>query len=265
MQRRDLLKASCLAAVANLGAVAEAADELSVPGTAEYQALLARLPDPAATPDGRYDATIARRLDEDILSNSELLAGAQAHASVISARATLTMGLGDVSQSATVDALERRGFERSDVIDGRPLYVRRSRYRQEVAVAGDGTVIVGRGSRLEPVTSLARTVAVPRKESLAERLPAVASVRDRLGPGAVLSVSPAGRRTPDGTPTPLATGHRLSLPSPDARLRTVAVFESAPAGRSATDRFSTDESTVTRDGRAVVRDATVPGRDLPIE
>lgn len=267
MRRRELLKATALAGVADLDAIAaSAADgEPTAPREGERRAVLARLPDPAETPDGRYDATLTRRLDEDALHAPELFAAADVHASVVSSRATLTMGVG-VPDDA-VETLERRGYDRTGSVDGRPLYVRTGRYKQQVAVVDDEAVVLGRSAELTAAGSLVRTVAVPRAEPLTERLPAVGAVHDRLGRGAVLSLSPAGGRSNGDGPYPLATGSRLALRAPGGRVRTVAVYESAEAGRTALDRASgslPDFATARREGAVVVTDRSVPETDLPL-
>jgi hypothetical protein len=270
MRRRELLKATGLAAVADLEAVTASAEdgEPATPGEGERQDILARLPDPTETPDGRYDVTVARRLDEDVLQAPELLADADAHASLVSSRVTLTMGLGVPSgASEPVDALRRRGFDRTGTVEGRPLFVRRGRYKQRVVLVDEGTVVLGRAAELAPIRSLVQSVAAPRTEPLAERLPAVAAVRERLGSGTVLSLSPSGGRSSGDAPEPVATGSRLALRAPGGRLRTVAVYESAAAGRTALDRAGgsiPEEAAVTQEGAAVVTDRSVPERELSL-
>lgn len=270
MRRRDLLKATGLAAVADLEAVAEhaAGARAVVPDDPEYRAVFARLPVPAETPDGRYDLTLARHLNEDVLQAPELLGDAGVYANLVSRRATLTMGL-DVPHGAdaTVDELERRGFDHIETIEGRPLFGHRSRYVQRVALVDDRTVVLGRSAELTPVASLARSLAVPRAAPLEQRLPAVSEVCGCLGRGAVLSLSPEGGRSTGESVQPVATGSRLSLRTPGGRLRTVAVYESAAAGRTALDRTGgsiPDGTAVTRDGAAVVTDRSVPEQDLPL-
>jgi hypothetical protein len=268
MRRRELLKATGLAAVADLETVIERAESGRTVASAEQETLLARLPAPAETPSD-YDVTVARRLDKDVLYAPELLAGADIHAVLLSPRATVTIGAGadPAASGDSVNALERRGFDRAGTVEGRPFFVRRDRYRQRVALVDGGTVVLGRSSALEPVRSLVRAIAVPREGPLGERLPAAAEVHERLGRGAVLTLSPSGARSNGDGPHPLATGSRLALRAPVGRVRTVSVYESPVAGRVALDRASgahPDTATVRRDGSVVVTDRPVPETDLPL-
>lgn len=261
MRRRELLKATGLAAVADVEAILS---EASATSEASLDDVRSRLPTPSETPDGRYDVTLARRLDDDVLQAPDLFDGAETHASIVSARVSATVGL-EIAHESPGDALRRRGFEQADPVAGRPQYVRRSRYKQQVAVVDEGTVVLGRGPEPGPVTDLVRTLAVPHSESFEARLPAAATVLDRLGTGAVLSLSPAGRRSAVEGPRPVATGERLSLRAPGGRLRTVAVYESSAASRAALETAdpTTSDARITRDGPAVVRDESVPETTLP--
>lgn len=271
IRRREVLKATGLAAIADLEAIAESAGRQTGQQDGavheDNEAFLTRLPAPSRTPDGRYEATLARRLDEAVLAEPGLLADADAHMSLVSERAMVTVGLG--GPSATTISLEERGYQQIESIDGRSLYVRRGRYKQRVATANENAVVVGRGAEMAPVMSLVRAIAVPRSESLAERLPIVAEVRDCLGSGAVLSLSPAGRRSSHtDTPQPVASGKRLSLRASGARLRTVDVFASRAASKAALsgrNRLSlTTNMQLARDGRTVIRDTSVHDIDLPL-
>lgn len=270
--RRQLLKVAGLAGVTNLEALSERAPSartVAPDGTAR-ETLLPRLPAPADTPDGRYDVVVTPQLDDDVLQAPGLLGDAEAHARVVSPRATLTMGLGVSSgPPALVARLERHGFERAEPVAGRPLLVRRGRYAQRLALVDDGTVVLGRSPSLSPVRSLARGVAVTRSTPVEERLPAVARLREHLGSGAVLSLSPSGAVSPSsGRSEPVATGDRLSLPASGARLRTVAVYGSRTAGEAAVANTAGPSSTVDTwtadDGRVVVHERPVPDEDLPL-
>lgn len=269
VRRRDLLKATGLAAMVDLDALRGGDDGplragIEEPATAAFAD---RLPLPARAPGGRYRATLAPRLDADVLAEPALLAGADAHAAVVTPRASVTAGFGTAATTAA-DAAEERGYSRVGAVGGRPLHVRRDRYRQRAIVTGGDAILVGTGAELSPVESLVRAVAsAADRGPTDERLAAVDSVLDHLGTGTVVSTSPAAA-DPDDDRSPLATGERLSVRPPDAHYRTVAVYPSRAAATTVlegTDRSATaGDATIIREGRALVRDETVPAPDLPL-
>jgi hypothetical protein len=275
MRRRDLLKVTGLAAMADFGALEREAEAAGLAaGDATHRGFVDRLPVPSRVHAGPYRATLARRLDADVLREPDLFAGADAHAAVVAPQASLTVGLGGGFHEA-VDAVESRGYSRSGTVAGRPLYVRRGRYRQRVVVTGRDVIVAGNGAELAPVESLARAVvSAADAGAVAERLPAVDAALDRLGSGTVLSVSPTAAGQPggadgeDGASGPLATGERLWLRAPVARYRSVAVYPSPAAATTAIEDSAgpaaVGDGTVVREGRTVVRDRTVPTPELPL-
>lgn len=271
LKRREVLKASGLAAVADIEALTGTDPEPEIgPDDRPYERFLDRLPAPAQVPDGHYDATIARRLDEDVLAVPDALADADAHASLVTSRASLTMALGANDASAAADALLARGYQRTDDLAERPMYLRRGRYSQRVAVLDDDVVAIARGPEIEPAVSLAGAVSTPSAAAVEQRLPRVATVLDGLGSGAVVSVtsSTEGPDTTRGTPQPVVTGECLTLRAPEARLRRAAVYASRTA-RDAALRTTRDtpRPAHTRDSlgdSGVVRELAIPEPDLPV-
>ena len=271
VSRREVLKASGLAAVADLEWVADTATT-PTPSAAAAEALATRLPAPSRTPAGSYEVIGSRRLESSSLVAPALVGDADAHLSLVAPQATVTVGVGSTVDS---DGLAAHGYRPATTPEGHQVFVREGRYRPRVAVAGDDAVVVGRGAASAPVAALVRAVATRRTVPLGERLPAAAAVLDRLGGGAVLSLTPAagqaateGWASVDGAPAPVATGERLTLLAAVPRVRSVAVYGSASAGATAHEQLTRAagraNGTIARDGRALVVDTTVPGIDVPV-
>lgn len=296
MKRRDLLEATGLATMVDLGAAAGSAAGASdgavdgasdgaageaVAGSADdagapdvpYESFLARLPPLDAPARGRgYDATFARRFDGRYLADPDLLAGADAHASLVASRATVTVGFGGPDRDAAVEHLEGRGYRRGDRVAGRPVYERRGRRKHRAVVAGEDAVLVGVGPAPGPVLALLEAAAEPeRPTSPYETRPPVRRAVDllaggtafgvELGPG--LSSGPAdalrsGARSADA----LVTGERLTVRGDRVGVRSVAVYPTRTAAGRALRGRSGIGGTATRDGRAVVRDGSAPASDL---
>lgn len=295
MKRRDLLEATGLAAMVDLGAaagsaagasdgavdgasdgaageaVAGSADDAGAPDGA-YESFLARLPPLDAPARGRgYDATFARRFDGRYLADPDLLAGADAHASLVAGSATVTVALGAPGRDAAERAAQR-GYRRGERVAGRPVYERRGRRKHRAVVAGEDAVLVGVGPAPGPVLALLEAAAEPeRPTSPYETRPPVRRAVDllaggtafgvELGPG--LSSGPAdalrsGARTADA----LVTGERLTVRGDRVGVRSVAVYPTRTAAGRALRERSGIGGTATRDGRAVVRDGSAPASDL---
>lgn len=275
MKRRELLKTIGLAAAVNgesLQRDFDGSTDVSAE-TAAFENFLARLPAQSRIPDDRYDATFARRLDNDFLPEPDLFAGSDAHGALVSPQVMLCVGLGRASDSSLVNELENHGYSPGGHRDGRPLYIRRTRRRQRVAIPTGTALVVGSGVELESVVAFVRAVAdPPDPRPLTEVEPAVRTVLDRLGSGTVLSISPKRQSAESDDvraarpPRPLATGERLSLFGGDARLRTVAVYttrSACAAAKPATSRCRTGN--VSRVGRTLVRDERIPRRELELK
>jgi len=275
VSRRAVLQATGLAAVADLTALGDrstGASEVGLgPEDDPYTAFAARLPAPDALAEGRYEATLSPQLADGVLAAPAVLAGADAHASILAPRASVTLGLGGVDSAETIGALEACGYHRSEDIAGRPTYVRRGRYSQRLAAVDDGTVALARGPKVGPVTSLVREVLAPVRAPLEKRLPRVATVLDAVAGGAVLSVSPRDGPAPTGgSAAPVVTGTALT-PVPDgssARLRSAAAYasraarEAALAGPPPGTGLGKPRDRVAEHG--VVHQRAVPTAELPL-
>jgi hypothetical protein len=275
MKRRELLKTIGLAAAVNGESLRRDVDG-STDLSAEvdpFENFLARLPAQSWIPDDRYDATFAPQLDNDFLPDPDLFAGSDAHGTLVSPQVMLSVGLGRASDSSLVNELEKHGYSPWGNRDGRPLYIRRTRRRQRVAIPSGTALVVGSGVELEPVAAFVRAVAdPPDPRPITEIEPAVRTVLDRLGSGTALSISPKGQSAESDDvraarpPKPLATGERLSLSGGDGRLRTVAVYttrSACAAAKPATSRGRTGN--VSRVGRTLVRDEHIPRHELELK
>lgn len=277
MKRRDLLKATGLVAAIDFETVGQELDGGSVntPQKEAYDEFLDRLPPLSRTPGGEYDATFAKRLSADLLTEPKLFDGYDVHATLVSPRATLTIGLGSASGDG-VDQLAEHGYSRSGDIADRPLHIRRDRHKSKLAVIDGETLLVGIGAEQESVAAVvSAAVESPTSRPLHEINPAVEKALHYLGSGTVLTLSQSrlrsriGHAPGDGEPCPRVTGERLSLRDSEARFRTVAVY------RTRADRIracrgsepspeSVGDINLTANGRALVTDWIVPESALPL-
>ncbi len=293
MKRREVLKASGLAAMVDVGAAARSAagrtGDAAAGGDAEaggvddaatgdttLESFLARLPPPDAPADGRgYDAAFARRFDADHLPDPELLAGADAHASLVAGRATVTLGFGGPDREAAAEYLTGRGYRRDGRVAGRPVYERRGRRRHRTVLPTDDAVLVAAGPERRPAAALLDAVAgSERSASPWETHPPVRTAADLLAVGTAVGIElrpglAAPRvagvlRSAGRAGRPLVAGQRLAVRGDRVAVRSVAIYATrTTAGRALRKRPPDGPGgTATRDGRAVVRDATVPAADL---
>jgi hypothetical protein len=270
MKRRELLKAAGAVAMVDVEAVG---DGIVLSGDTEDDAgtdseVLQWLPPLSAIPgEDPYDVLITRRFEDDALTDPALLGDAAVHVSLVSPQATVSIGIG---ADGGGHSLPDRGYWRAGDVEGRPLYARRDRHRNKVAVADSDAVVVGSGSEFPLVESLVRATVSRGRRPLHRTDTEVETAFDLLGSGTLVSVTPTPRLTGDDEDRPLVIGSKLRLRGATTAVRGVGVYpgerESAAAFADGCGLWTdpSDGANVAREGRALVYRDVVATDSLPV-